>query len=510
MGRALAELLTEHVPEAEQRHRAALADLLNADTTGLPPEADVRVLLEAAAAVDTVTLDVDAAITVARADGDLFEGDELPAESLQAASAVLLEAVSTDEAKGTRRYKSVVIRPGRAKGTGRRFYSPRMLEANAANFGGVTCFFNHEDLAKIMARGHGSRDPRDVCGWLQESTTWDPTYTEPDDAKHGRLPGAVMGHVDLLVEAADRVDALPQAFSLSVCMDPTSIRVGRTPSGELAPLVEGVVPKSGSLDLITGEAGAGGRLLERLRESAEARYGSANADLAEISDEMLVEAARARPGVLAELRREDPAPPPDPEDEDVDLTKLVEAVTSDPAAAEQLAEALAGTPTITRLVESAVADREDDIRADARAEGQRDLSLRDLRDDAHTLIEASSVARGGILTPAYTDYLRERYTIRDGVPSVALDVHDQLGADGAVVKSARERLLEAVAVDITTEQTKLRESAPTHLRGLGAPAPTGGDGGGDGNGGAPPVPPADPMSKRLDLDPAKVREFQGV
>lgn len=501
MGRALAELLTEQVPESEQRRRVALADMLNPDTTGLPPEADVRALLEAA------TVDADAAIAAARADGDVFDGDELPAETLQAATPVLLEAIGAGDAKGTRRYKSVVIRPGRAKGTGRRFYSPKMLEANAGNFGGVTCFFNHEDLAKIMQRGHGSRDPRDVCGWLQESTWWDPAYAEPDDAKQGRLQGAVMGHVDLLVEAADRVDALPQAFSLSVCMDPTRIRVGRTPSGEMAPLVEGVVPKSGSLDLITGEAGAGGKLLQRLRESAEARYRFANADLAEISDDMLVEAARARPDVLAELRREDP--PPDPEDEDVDLTKLVEAVTSDPAAAEQLAEALAGTPTITRLVESAVAEREDDIRADARAEGQRDLALRDLRDDAHTLIEAAGHNRGGILTPAYTDYLRERYTIRDGVPSVALDVHDQLDGDGAVVKTARERLLEAVALDIQTEQNKLRESAPTHIRGLGAPAPTGGsgDGGGDGD---PPDQPADAMSSRLDMDPAKVRQYQGV
>ena len=504
MGRALAELL-QQVPEAKR----PAGPLLDHDTTELPPEADVRALLESA------ELDVDAAISAARADGDVFEGDELPAETLQTTAPKLLEAVGAGAQKGTRRYPAVVIRPGRAKGTGRRYYSPKMLEANAANFGGVTCYFNHEDLAKLMQRGHGSRDPRDVCGWLQEGTWWDPRYTEPDDAAKGRLPGAVMGHVDLLVEAADRVDALPQAFSLSICMDPTRVAVGRTDSGELAPCVEGIVPKSGSLDLITGEAGAGGKLLERLRESAETRYGSANADL---TDERLIEAARARPDVLAVLR--EPAPQPDPPEEDdvTDIGKLVEAVQADPNAATKLVEALAETPAFSTLiearVEAEVSDRVEDARDEARAEGLRDLALRDMRDEAHRLIEAAAHTAGGILTPAYVDDLKERFTLREGQPSAALDLYDQLGEQGEVVKPAIERLRESVTLDIQREERKLRESSPTFIRDLAAPlvesaGGTGGDGSGGGSG-DPPAPPADPMADRLGLDTSKVREYQGV
>jgi len=510
MGRALAELL-EQTDEAKRTD--AHAALLDHDATELPPEADVRALLEAA------EVDADAAITAARADGDVFEGDELAADTLQAATPKLLEAVGAGASTGTRRYRAVVIRPGRAKGTGRRFYAPKMLEANAGNFGGVTCYFNHENLSTIMQRGHGSRDPRDVCGWLQESTWWDPTYTEPDDAAKGRLPGAVLGHTDLLVEAADRVDALPQAFSLSICMDPTAVKVGRTETGELAPCVEGIVPKSGSLDLITGEAGAGGRLLERLREAAETRYRSANADLDDISDVALVEAARARPDVLAALRQPDPPKPSDLEDDEVsDLTTLIEAAESDPDAAQRLAEVLAGTPAITSLVEAQVAEREDDIRADARAEGQRDLAVRDMRDEAHRLIEAASHNGGGILTPAYVDDLRERYTLRDGQPSAALDLYDQLDGSGAVTKSAIDRLRESVAADIEREEKKLRESQPTWIRDVAAPAPSveaaaagdGDTGGNNGGGGDPPAAPADPMAERLGMDTATVRKHQGV
>lgn len=495
MGRALAALL-EQVDESKRT--PALAALLDADTHELPPEADVRVLLEA------VGVDADTALAAARGDGDLFEGDELEASQLQAAGAVLLEAVGDGARPGTRRYNAVVIRPGRAKGTGRRYYSPKMLESNAPNFGGVTCYFNHDDLPKLLARGHGSRDPRDVCGYLQPDTSWNATYTEPDDAKNARKPGAVMGQVDLLVEAADRVDALPQAFALSICMDPTRVRVQRTDDGELAPCVEGIVPQSGSLDLITGEAGAGGRLLERLREAAEARYGSANADLSTVADEILIEAARARPDVLEALRQ-DPDPPPDPEDDDVDVGKLVEAVQTDTDAAARLAEALAGTPVFQTLVEAAVADREDDIREDARAESRRDLDLRDMRDEAHRLIEARALGHGGVLTPAFVEDLRARYTLRDGrFPTPALDVHPELDDAGAVKKSALDRLREAVGVDITREEAKLREANPTLVRDLPPPAP--GNDGGDPP--PPPEKPKDPMAERLGLDSDRVRDYQ--
>jgi hypothetical protein len=501
MGRALASIV-EQVDAAKRTD--ALAPLLDPDAHEMPPEPDVRTLLEAA------DLDADAAIAAARGDGDIFEGDEVADEPLQAATVRLVVAVGAGYpvagAQLTRRYKAVIIRPGRAKGAGRRYYGRRMLEANAGNFGGVNVYFNHEDLATIMRRGHGSRDPRDVAGRLQESTWWESSYTEPDDAKHGRKAGAVMGHVDLLVEAADRVDALPDAFALSICMESPRIRVGRTDEGDLAPLVEGIVPQSGSVDLITaGADGAGGRLLARLREAAESRYGSANVDLGAIDDTRLIEAARARPDVLAALRQ-DHHPPPDPEDDDVtDPAKLIEAVQGDADVAAKLAEALAGTPAFDRLVEAKVADREEEIREDAKADSDRALALRDFRDEATRLIEARSAGKGGILTPAYVEDLRERYTLRDGTPAPALDVYDELDDQGAVRKPALERLREAVEADVKREEAKLRESQPTRVRDLAAPAPTTGDDGGE------PPPPAkriDPMAERLGLDADKVRAYQ--
>jgi hypothetical protein len=525
MGRALASII-EQADEAKRTD--ALAPLLNPDAHELPVEADVRALLEAAA------IDVDAAIDAARADGDLFEGDEVAAGSeIQAANGGrILEAVGKGDKPGTTRYKVAVIRPGRAQGTGRRYYSRRMLEANAANFGAQPMFWNHEDLKVILERGHGSRDPRDLCGWLQEGTWWDPNHTAPDDAKEHRPAGAVMGHTDLDDAAADLIAKFPQALAVSVNMDSTRIAVGRADDGNLAPLVEGVVKGSGSLDLITGKAGAGGQVLERLRESAEARYGADDADPATLDDAQLIEAARSRPAVLAALQQ--PAPPPEPEDPVVtdpdpklvearladleakllaseesatDPARLVEAAQSNPDFAARLVEVVAASPEFDRIVEAKVAEREDEARDEARAEGRRELALRDMRDEATRLIEARAAGTpGGILTPAFTDDLRGRYTLRDGHPSPALDLHDELSDDGTVAKAAIERLREAVEVDIAREERKLREAMPTRIRDLAAPEPSRDDGGEP----PPPAAPDDPTAVSLGLDPVKVREFQGV
>jgi hypothetical protein len=469
----------------------------------LPPEATVRSLLEAAQVED-----LDQAITDARADGDVFEGDEIATgEEVQiAAGGRLVEAVGKGETPGTTRYQVVVARPGRAQGHGRRYYSQRMLEANAPNFGGQPMFWNHEDLDVILKRGHGSRDPRDLCGWLQEATWYDPTFTEPDDKKEGRLTGAVMGHADVDDGANSLLKKFPKALGLSINMDSTKIRVGRTEEGELAPLVEGVIKGSGSLDVITGKAGAGGKVLERLRESAERRYGSGHADLAALDDDRLIEAVRQRPAVLDRLREADPDHSQEDRVSEITGAKLIEAVQGE-GVADQLVEALAGTPSFDRVVEAKVQEREDSIRDDARAEGRRELDLRDMRDEADRHIEARSRERGGILTPTFVEDLRGRYELRTGgVPSAALDLHDELNDDGSVKRPAIERLREAVDLDIKREEAKLREAAPTLVRDLAPPEPELDD---EGNPKDPP-PPKDPLAEELGLDAAKVREHQGV
>lgn len=519
MGRALAGIL-EQVPDTE---RAPLdeAGLLDPENTGLPAETEVRRLVEAAGA------DADAAIAAARGDGDLFEGDELEAGEEQVIGGRLVEAVGAGATTGTKRYKVAVIRPGRAAGVGRRYYPARMLEAQAANFGGQPMFWNHEDLDVILKRGHGSRDPRDLCGWLQEGTWWDPDYSEPDDAKHGRRKGAVMGHTDVNTAAAELLDTFPQALAVSINMDSTKVKVGRSDEGQLAPLVEGVVKGSGSLDLITGKAGAGGKVLERLRESAELRYRPAHEDLADLDDERLLEAVAARPQLVERIVA-DPPKPPDPEEpvsghaDTPDTGRLVEAVLADDTARTRLVEAIFQTPEAQRIVEARVteqlAEREDEIRAEATAESQRILDLRDLRDDAHRLIESHELLGR---FPSFVEDLKSRYVLRDGRhPSPALDVHDELGEDGTVRKPARERLVEAVNADIEREVAKLREARPTVTGRTGGAVP---DRLVEAREGETEeqrrerearereaAKPKDRIAEGIGLDSEKVREYQGV
>lgn len=461
MGRALAALLEREV----QNPGDELRPLLDVATTALPEEMAVRRLLESAG-LDAGN--AEAAVAAARSDGDVFDGDELgTGQEVQFAhGGRIVEAVGQGDKPGTTRYKVAVIRPGRAQGYGRRYYSKRMLEANAANFGGQPVFWNHEDIDTILKRGHGSRDPRDLCGWLQEGTWWDPEYTETDDKANGRLKGAVMGHTDVNSGADELLSTFPQALALSANMDSTKIRVGKTDEGALAPIVEGVVKHSGSIDLITGKAGAGGKVLERLRESASLPYHPGNEDLADVPSDRLLEAARSRPELAEHFREADPNTPPEGSMSAIDPGKLVEAL-GDEAVQGRILEALAGSPALDRIIEAKVAEREDEIRADARADSDRALDLRDLRDEAKRLIEAKAVGQvGGLLTPAFVDDLVGRYALRDGHPTPALDVYPELDAAGAVVKSARDRLVESVEADIAREEAKIREAAPTRVRGL--------------------------------------------
>lgn len=467
MGAALAAILERDAAN----HGDDLRPLLDANTTTLPEEQEVRRLLESAG-FDTAN--ADTTIAAARSDGDVFEGDELgTAQEVQLAhGGRILEAVGAGDQPGTTRYKVAVIRPGRAQGYGRRYYGTRMLEANAANFGGQPIFWNHEDLDVILKRGHGSRDPRDLCGWLQEATFWDPSYTEPDDKAQGRLKGAVMGYADVDAHADSLLSTFPQALALSANMDSTKIRIGKTAAGELAPLVEGVVKQSGSIDLITGKAGAGGKVLERLRESASLPYHPGHGDLADVPSDRLLEAARARPELAEHFREAHTPTPPEGSVSAIDPGKLVEAL-GDEAVQTRILESLAGSPALDRIVEAKVAEREDEIRADAQAESQRSLDLRDLRDEAKRLIEAAGQDRGGLLLPTYMADLQERYALRDGHPTPALDVWPELGDGGAVVKSAHDRLVESVQADIAREEAKIREANPTRVRGLGGAAPEG-------------------------------------
>lgn len=527
MGARLAGLLGDaFAADEEARNRAAAAgggmaviDQLAAPEADEAPETDVFRRLVEAAGIDT-----DRALRAAQDDGMLFEGAEWtpdePVREIMDGVRLIEAADQTGATPGTRRYDVIVIRPGEGKGEGLRIYTQKMLRENAANFGGQPIFFNHEDLAKLIQRGHGSRDPRDLAGWLQEATRWDPNYTESEDDKNGWEKGAVRGTADFLVEAADFIDRLPSALALSINMAPTKLKAKRRRGdGKLGTLVEGVVKGSGSVDLITGEAGAGGKVLERLREAATARYAGAHDVLANALDnedarQRLVEAL-AQP-VAAAIG----APPPteDPVT-DIDVSKLtpeeraklVHDVLNTDEARDVLVEALAGSDQIDRLVEAKVEEAREQGRQEADDANNRVLDLRDFRDEAVRLIESSSRERGGILVPSAVEDLKGRFMLRDGRnPTPALDVQAGKLADGSD-GTALEVLVEAVTAAIKMEETKLREAAPTRVRGLGPgePDPLEAGGGDDPAGGGGDRKPHDPMADSLGLDPAKVAANRG-
>jgi hypothetical protein len=264
-----------------------------------------------------------------------------------------------------------------------------------------------------------------------------------------------MGHGDLLVEAADLAETLPKAVALSVNMDSTKVRMGKTPKGRTAPLVEGVVKGSGSLDLITGKAGAGGKVLQRLRESAEARYGSANGDLDTLDDDALVEAVRARPDLAQRLGIE---PDPPPEDQPVsgtlDHTKIIEAIGSDEAATTALVEALAGSPAFSRVIEAKVEEARDEGREEGKAETNRLLDLRDMRDEAHRLIEAHGRERGGILTPAYVTRVRGLGAPSAGTGGENASGEPEKDENGEPIVEAEEKDPMAERLGLDTKQVR--------------------------------------------------------
>lgn len=492
--------------EAAETNGDALRAIL--DGGALPASPD-----ELSRLVETAGGDGAAAIAAAREDGHVFDGDELSSEGVEVFETTgrLLEARTTPT--GERRHVFVAIRPCEGGGPGARIYTADALRRSVESkaFTGQPMFFNHEDLGTIIKRGHGSRDPRDLAGWIT-GESWDGAYTEPDDAKNGYGPGAVLIEAKLRTVAEQLVAELPEAVKASINMAPTRLTAKRRKDGKLGSLVEALKPQSGAVDLVT-LAGAGGHYLERLREAPALGYAPDDAEphASELSDDAVAAIVEARPELAARLR-EAPAPP------DHNPEEPVSEITTD-----QLVEALQspdGAAALDRLVEArvdaAIAEREDAIRdeaqAEARADAQRQFDLRDMRDQAHRAIEAAPV-----LSQLHKDELFGRYNLRpDGTPTAQLDVYDRVDASGTVQAPALDVLMESVAADIKLEQDKLRAAFPTRVRevpsmpaedGTGA---AGADAGGGrtveaGQGGSSAADD-DPLAAALGLDPAAVRQ----
>lgn len=380
----------------------------------------------------------------------------------------LLEAYSED--KRAKMVPLVIIRPGLGRGRGRHLYEAAMLEENARKFSGWKMYVDHLSPEARKAAGGLPRSMRDLGGIIMESH-WDATIPADEEKGHGQ--GGVVGWAIPTPFIRELIDTAPELVEASISANATGVRPV-TIKGKRAWLVEGIEDR-GSVDWVT-EAGAGGRVVALM----EATYSEEEqmSLLEAMSDEEFLDYVREQRPHLVEEAEETPAPEAEetPSDEaknheqekDMQITPeaLAEAFQSDEVKAafagviKDIVKDEVASATKT-AVEEAVSDEKDLIRAEARADADRQIQLRDLRDEAHRLIEAAK------LPDTLAGRVRDKFTLTESGPTPALDVVDEVNDDGEVIKAARERLTEAVETAISEERAVLAEISPTRVRGQG-------------------------------------------
>ena len=190
-------------------------------------------------------------------------------------------------------------------------------------------------------------------------------------------------------------------------------------------------------------------------------------EVAEITSEALADALASEEGQVALATAVAPA--------------VVEAVRSLDLGSE-----------VVSLVEAKLGEDREVITATAEARADRRNELRDLRDHAHRTINESR------LTPTLKEKAREKFDIAEGVPASGLDLVDDEDENGEVVKSAKAKLDEAVAVEIQDGQRIMAEVNPTRVRGQGPTSGTLAEGeGGEGEGGEAKPDTVGPATRSL-------------
>ena len=344
-----------------------------------------------------------------------------------------------------------VIRPGRGLGRGGHYYPAKMLQENASVFTGWPVYIDHESPKAKQARGHLPRSLRDIGGLLEEAW-WDDSV--PAEGRFGQ--GAVVARLRPIGDLEQIIAKLPQAARFSIKAQATDVEEG-VPDGEHAWIVEGIrddVP--GSVDAVTLD-GAGGKVAElieglHLEESA-------------VEDELAQARSRAAKNKDA-ARRHDERPEAG---EGGDSVKELEEALADPESpvAKRVMELVESRAT--ELVESAVETAVSEARQEERDKAARSRELRDMRDEAHKLIEAAE------LPDRTTARLKSRWGLDGEEPTDALDLVDQIDSEGNVTKSAMTQLTEAVSQEVEDEklalQEALAEADPTRVEGQGAARP---------------------------------------
>lgn len=407
----------------------------------------------------------------------------------------LQEATSAEAEERAKLVPLHILRPCLGKGRGRHVYEAKMLAENAGKFAGWRQYIDHlSPEARRAAKGL-PRSIRDLGGRIVESY-WDPDV--PADPAQGFEQGAVVGWSLPTPFIRELAENDPELVEASISANATGV----TPTmrdGRRAWLVEGI-EDHGSVDWVT-EAGAGGRVVQLM----EAAYKEDGMGLLEAmtDEEFIAYVEEMRPHLLTEQNDAADTAAAATDGGDDELEQMVaKLMKRNPKLKRPQAEALAKqalskaqeaniteetdmgvTPQalqealrsedfqntldehVKKLVEAAVADERELIRAEARADADRQLDLRDMRDAAHRQISESR------LPPAFADKAKALYEITDDGPTPALDIVDDVDDDGNVTKRASDKLAEAVAATITEQQDLVATVSPTRVRGQGVGAP---------------------------------------
>jgi hypothetical protein len=411
----------------------------------------------------------------------------------------LEEAVGAEERERAKLLPIHILRPCLGKGKGRHLYEAKMLQENAHKFAGWRQFIDHlSPEARRAAKGL-PRSIRDLGGRIVESY-WDGNV--PADEKKGFGQGAVVGWSLPTPFIRELAENDPELVEASISANATGVQPIMR-DGRRAWLVEGIEDR-GSVDWVT-EAGAGGRVVA-LMESA---YEEDGMELLEsmTDEEFIAYVEEVRPHLLAEQSDGDAEDVADKGDDELEemVARLLKrnpkltrgqaeamakkALSKSVAEAETTEETDMGAITpealqealqsedfrsvldpiveerVKALVESAVADERELIRAEARADADRQLELRDMRDVAHRQISEAK------LPEAFSSRAKAQFEIKQEGPTTGLDVVDDVDDDGKVTKLASVKLQEAVDCAIQDQRELLAAANPTAVRGQGPGTP---------------------------------------
>lgn len=333
-----------------------------------------------------------------------------------------------------------------------------MLQENASIFGehdadgqkvpGWKMFADHEAPAAIKARAGLPRPIAHTGGRIEESW-WDPDV--PAEGRFGQ--GAVRARVRPVGLVRRLLEEDPKILEASINAQATAVRPD-VHEGQQVWVVEGI-EGGGSVDWVS-EGGAGGKVVELMEAMMEEIGTDDEHDplsvLECLTDEELRDyVASKRSGLLEAAAGEETKAP---EGGEMAFTP------------EDLQEALRDPESgvqsyVNELVASGLREGAEVIRAEAKAEADRQVQLRDMRDDAHRTIEATN------LPDSWKKKLKGEFALVEGKPTPKLDQVDEVDENGEVTKGAAAFLTETVDTAIEEQRELLAEAAPTRIEGQG-------------------------------------------